>query len=156
MIKKLRIRLIAASMISLLLVLLVIEGIVGILNYRKMVGDADRILEILQENSGRFPHEFSPDRKDDRRLMSPEIPYESRYFSVLLNEQGNVIFTDTRKIVSIDFTDAGKYAAEIWEKAAGYVPEFSDDRHRCLCYRTFIRFCFDGLSVVPYCKTVFG
>ena len=59
MIKKLRIKLIAASMISLLVVLLVIEGIVGILNYRKMVGDADRILDVLEENSGRFPHEFS-------------------------------------------------------------------------------------------------
>ena len=47
MIKKLRIKLIAASMVSLLIVLLVIEGIVGILNYRKMVGDADRILEVL-------------------------------------------------------------------------------------------------------------
>ena len=56
MIKKLRIKLIAASMISLLVVLLVIEGIVGILNYRKMVGDADRILDVLEENSGRFPH----------------------------------------------------------------------------------------------------
>ena len=55
MIKKLRIKLIAASMISLLVVLLVIEGIVGILNYRKMVGDADRILDVLEENSGRFP-----------------------------------------------------------------------------------------------------
>lgn len=119
MIKKLRIKLIAASMVSLLIVLLVIEGIVGILNYRKMVRDADRILEVLGENSGSFPHEFPIDKKGDRRFMSPEIPYESRYFSVLLNEQGNVIFTDTRKTVTIDFTDAEEYALEVWEKQSG-------------------------------------
>ncbi len=119
MIKKLRIKLIAASMVSLLVVLLVIEGIVGILNYRKMVWDADRILEVLEENSGRFPHEFPIDKKDGRRFMSPEIPYESRYFSVLLNEQGNVIFTDTQKTVTVDFTDAGEYALEVWEKQSG-------------------------------------
>lgn len=116
MIKKLRIKLIMASMISLLFVLLVIEGIVGVLNYRKIVRDADRILEVLEKNSGRFPHEFPLDKKDDRHFMSPEIPYESRYFSVLLNEQGNVVFTDTQKIVSVDFTDAGIYAQEVWKK----------------------------------------
>lgn len=126
MIKKLRIKLIAASMVSLLIVLLVIEGIVGILNYRKMVGDADRILEVLGENSGRFPHELPAGKKDSRRFMSPEIPYESRYFSVLLNEQGKVIFTDTKKTVTIDFTDAEEYALEVWEKQSerGFLHEY--------------------------------
>lgn len=49
MIKKLRIKLVAASMVSLFLVLFVIGGIVGIINYKKIVEDADRILEILEE-----------------------------------------------------------------------------------------------------------
>ena len=40
--------------------------------------------------------------KGDRHGISPEIPYESRYFSVLLDEKGEVILTDTSKIVSID------------------------------------------------------
>lgn len=34
--------------------------------------------------------------------MSPEIPYESGFFSVLLDENGNIILTDTSKIASID------------------------------------------------------
>lgn len=42
MIKKLRIKLIAASMLSLFLVLFVIGGIAGVLNYKKIVNDADR------------------------------------------------------------------------------------------------------------------
>ena len=45
MIKKLRIKLIVASMISLFLVLFIIGGIAGVLNYRKIAEDADRILE---------------------------------------------------------------------------------------------------------------
>ena len=141
MIKKLRIKLIAASMISLLVVLLVIEGIVGILNYRKMVGDADRILDVLEENSGRFPHEFPMDMKDGRRFMSPEIPYESRYFSVLLNEQGNVIFTDTQKTVTVDFTDAQEYAREVWEKQSerGFLHEY---RYLCCSYKGETRIMF--------------
>ena len=116
MIKKLRIKLIAASMASLFLVLFVIGGIVGILNYRKIVNDADRILEVLGENAGKFPQKFPGEKKDGRYGMSPELPYESRYFSVLLDENGSIILTDTSKIVSIDTEKAMEYASKLWEK----------------------------------------
>ncbi|MBS6194860.1 MAG: HAMP domain-containing histidine kinase [Clostridiales bacterium] len=116
MIKKLRIKLIAASMASLFLVLFVIGGMVGILNYRKIVRDADRILEILEENAGSFPKMFHGNRKNDQMGMSPEIPYESRYFSVLLDEKGSIILVDTSKTVSIDTEEAIEYASEVWEK----------------------------------------
>ena len=53
MIKKLRIKLIVASMISLFLVLFIIGGIAGVLNYRKIAEDADRILEVLENDSGK-------------------------------------------------------------------------------------------------------
>ena len=49
MIRKLRIKLILASMLSLLLVLTIILGVVGVLNHRKIVQDADSILALLQE-----------------------------------------------------------------------------------------------------------
>ena len=55
MIKKLRKKLVLASMVSLLVVLLIIEGSIGILNYQKIVADADQVLNILKENSGQFP-----------------------------------------------------------------------------------------------------
>lgn len=141
MIKKLRMKLIAASMVSLFLVLLVIEGIVGILNYRKMVRDADRILAVLGENAGSFPHEFPIARKGDRRFLSPEIPFESRYFSVLLNERGDVIFTDTKKTVTIDFADAKAYALEVWKKQSGrgFLHEY---RYLCCSYEGETRIIF--------------
>ena len=47
MIRKLRIKLILASMLSLLLVLTIILGVVGVLNHRKIVQDADSILALL-------------------------------------------------------------------------------------------------------------
>lgn len=59
-------------------------------------------------NAGIFPEMFLENRKEDRLEMSPEIPYESRYFSVLLDEDGNVILTDTSKAI--------EYAFEIFEK----------------------------------------
>lgn len=70
MIKKLRRKLVITSMVSLLLVLTVIEGIVGILSYRKIVTDADRILNILEQNDGRFPRAAHPDDRDNMGRMS--------------------------------------------------------------------------------------
>ncbi len=126
MIKRLRMKLIAASMISLLAVLLVIESIVGVLNYRKIVGETDRILEVLQENNGKFPPKFQEGKKDGRPFLSPELPYESRYFSVLLDLEGEAVFADTGRIAAVDTADAIAYAQAIWEKQSvrGFIDHY--------------------------------
>lgn len=123
MIRKLRMKLIVASMVSLLAVLVVIEGIAGVLNYRRIVTEADRVLQILAENDGRFP-DMEPRRKLDRTKeekkdmlgqMSPELPYESRFFSVFLDTEGNVQTSDIEKVARIDVESAEDYASSIWK-----------------------------------------
>ncbi len=57
MIKKLRIKFIAITMLSLFLVLALILGTINIINYHNIVEDADATLEVLQENQGSFPTE---------------------------------------------------------------------------------------------------
>ena len=116
MIKKLRIKLIATSMVSLFLVLFVIGGIVGIINHKKIVKDADRILDILEENDGTFPRMEPGEKKEGPHGMSAEIPYESRYFSVLFDANGTIILTDTSKIASVDTETAVNYASKVWNK----------------------------------------
>ena len=56
-----------------------------------------------------------PKENDNPRLQSPELPYESRFFSVLLDENGNVLSTDTGKIAAVDSSEAGEYAKDIWQ-----------------------------------------
>lgn len=130
MIKKLRIKLITASMLSLLTVLLIIEGIAGAVSYHRIVSDADRILEILKENDGRFPKEVPPPKKPQgdkiKELMSSEIPYESRYFSVLLDNAGEILETDTGRVARIDTSDAATYAKDVWsgEKRQGFYEKY--------------------------------
>lgn len=116
MIKKLRIKLIAVSMASLFLVLFVIGGAVGALNYRKITDDADWILGVLKENAGTFPKGFTENKKGSRFGRLPEIPYESRYFSVLLDEDGEILSTDTSKTASVDEERAEDYVDEVRKK----------------------------------------
>ena len=55
MIRKLRIKLIISSMVSLFTVLLIVMGTISLLNYRGVIEDADQILGILAENDASFP-----------------------------------------------------------------------------------------------------
>ena len=124
MIRKLRLKFIAAAMLSLSLVLLVILGCVNWMNYRKTVADADAILAVLADNRGMFPQKMFPEAGGPReelpesgrapkREFSAETPYESRFFSVLMTETGETIGADTGKIAAVDRAAAEDYAQEV-------------------------------------------
>lgn len=118
MIKKLRRKFIAACMISLAIVLIVILGGVNLMSYQKVVSDADTVLALLAANKGTFPkmHTGQADKpleKDNLfapRTISPETPYESRFFSVVLDENSRVLETDTDQIAAVDGDAAAAYA----------------------------------------------
>lgn len=123
MMKRLRFKFIAAAMLSVFVVLLVLLGTVNLLNYQKVTQDADHTLGILAENEGRFPdsdihkEENLPKQKqqmpkphEENREMSPELPYESRYFSVTLKEDGTALHTDTGRIAAVNSKKAQTYA----------------------------------------------
>lgn len=143
MIKKLRIKFTALSMLSVIAVLAVILGIVNAVNYRNVVSEADQVLKMLSGNQGRFPeapperarrqdHEKNPGRgrkHGGSPEVSPELPYELRYFSVLLNEEGTNLETDIGKIAAVDVTMAEEYARDA-VKAFGQSGFMGDYRYR--------------------------
>lgn len=142
MIKKLRIKFIILTMVSLVFVLAFIMCGINLLNYRRIVKDADEILSVLTQNDGKFPEIDKQDMNDSEDqipedfilddieqrnpgskrdnfsgIMSPETPYESRYFSVLFDDNKNIVFADTGKIAAINTEEAIDYAYEILEKS---------------------------------------
>lgn len=131
MIQKLRTKLIVASMLSLVLVLTIILGAASVLNYRDITTNADRVLSILQENDGEFPAMMGkkPDKHDAQ--FSPELPYESRYFTVFLKADGTTSAVNTGKIAAVDTETAISYAQDIL--ASGNTSGFLDD-YRYMVY----------------------
>lgn len=130
MIKKLRIKFTVLAMLSVSIVLLVILGTVNVMNYRNVVAEADQVMEMIAGNKGRFPQlppnqnggqnreqsrKTVPDEKHRRKdlsKMSPELPYELRYFSVLLDDAGACLDTDIGRIAAVDASEAEEYARE--------------------------------------------
>ena len=124
MIKKLRKKLIFVSMFSLFIVLFILMSFIGILNYNKLVTDADHVLSILKENNGKFPEKgenMEPPKPQGKLpqknlLFSPELPYESRYFSAVLNTEGDILSVEAGKIATVNEDTIIEYAQEVWEK----------------------------------------
>lgn len=113
-------------MISLLILLVCIVTGMNIFNYNSVVADADATLEFLSGNKGDFPDfdgDFPPMLPPFMRI---ETPYESRYFSVLLDRQGNIFHTDTRSVKAIDSENAKIYGEQAFKtgKERAFLEEY--------------------------------
>ena len=101
--KGLRRRFVLSAMVSFLLVLTVIIAGINVLNYCKVVKEADFLLQLMSENRGGF---HTGPGAPDLRLppsLSPEIPFESRYFTVTLDAvSGETLEVNTSRIAAID------------------------------------------------------
>ncbi|MCR5522779.1 MAG: HAMP domain-containing histidine kinase [Clostridia bacterium] len=138
MIKKLKKRFVLLSVGSIFLLLAVIVTGINTLNYRTVVRQADDTLAYLTENSGETfnpdgnsvpldtPDSNAPQKPDrgfpKNRMpkpsginggifnkLSPETPYESRFFTVTVDENGNKN-AELSNIVSVDENTAAEYA----------------------------------------------
>ena len=140
MIKRLRRKFIILSMLSVTLVLVVLIASINVFNFRKVVRNSDEVLEMLIENKGAFPDEEQPEgRPPEERgdgdgngggrrggQMSPEMKYETRFFKVVLDNDGNVLSTDTGKIASVDSSEAAELAGEVFSsgKTSGFKGDY--------------------------------
>lgn len=132
MIKKLRFKFILLSVMALFVLLLAILAGMNITNYHSIITEADQTLAILAKNKGTFPDFRAKNKKSfPPNMLSPEAPYELRYFSVLLDENGEMPHADMGKIKAVDTQQAIDYASQIVSsgKSKGFV-----ENYRFLCY----------------------
>ena len=125
MIKKLRRKFILIAMCSMIFVLGTIVTVINVLNYQKTDNYSNRIISLLTDNEGGFPKDF-PVRPNQGDGMTPETPFEARFFSVMLDEQGDVVFSDVRQIAAITPQTAEKYAKNLYSdgKTAGMYDDY--------------------------------
>lgn len=135
MIKNLRKKFTIVAMSSMFVVLAAIISIFNAVNYVHLIGNMDDVLHMIEENGGRYPSPEAPGNEPkkmereqekppmgEREHISPEAPYQTRYFSVRMNEQGEVLSSDLHNIAAVSEEEAKQYAAEIFssQKAKGF------------------------------------
>ena len=112
MIKKLRIKFIMLSAASLLLLLVIIVASSNIINYNELVKDADRLIDVFADNDGRMIGK----KRMERRPIPPEAIYGSRFFSVVVSPDDEIIAVNKDNIATVDEKQAGEYALLVLKK----------------------------------------
>lgn len=146
MIRNLRKKFILVAMLSTLVVLAAIMGVVNISNYKEVLDRADEMTTLLEKNNGKFPEEPKTDGEEvpqkpdgntegdmigenndqqvppeksenDREHFSVETPFETRYFTVTMDEKGEVTDCDLDHIAAVDEDTAEEYAKNVSGKS---------------------------------------
>ncbi len=132
MIKKLRIKFIIISMVSILIVLSIIITGINVSNYVNVSNQADSVLKELFENGGQFekpePFNFNGERPSgnnfqDMEKRNPEFRFETRFFSVkIINNETYEVHLDNINAVTTE-TEAINYAKKAINKSSkkGYI-----------------------------------
>ena len=147
MIKKLQKRFIIISVIVICTVFTLIFIIAYTINAYSVTRTLNSLTDILSENNGSFP-EFSENmppitqfpNNTSPNLFNQETPFSTRFFTVWLNDNRDIIATNTMSISSVTEEDAEKYARDVINKdeERGWI-----DDYRYKIYDTSI-----GYSVV--------
>lgn len=122
MIKSLRRKFIAIAMCSITLVLAAIMIGINVASYLDICKTADERIALISGNSGIFPDDF----RFGHKPLSPEAPFDTRYFTVTLSEDGTVLQINTGKIAETSTSDASAYATSLWSrhKTKGFIGNY--------------------------------
>ena len=139
MIKKLRKKVILLTMTSVFALLAVVVAGMNLINYGNVVATADEVLQFLTGDGGKMAEDRGEgglgwqqeggnrqDRATDSdlplfgkpwrmpRRINDETAYESRFFFVVLDNDGGLIVVDTGRVAAVDSEEAVSMAREVF------------------------------------------
>lgn len=146
MIKKLQHKFILISVLTIFAVMTIILCIGNFILYKNINDRQNNLLNILIDNGGYFPKriddakiknndeqppfweqnkDFEKPRKSYFKI-SPEAPYENRFFSAVFSDNGNLISINTDFISAISTTQATDMSQSVYKsnKLTGYLGNY--------------------------------
>lgn len=136
MIKKLKRKIIILATISMLILMTVLISVMNLINFSTVTREADNVLSVVSNPDLPFHDQAmgvggkpKPKKEMNDFLlpgMSPEVPYESRFFTVKLSPEGELLEIDVERIISVDEETIQKYVSQAMAKSAdrGFVGSF--------------------------------
>lgn len=145
MINRLKRKFTVLATVLMFALMTVLVGIMNVINYSVVVKDSDATADMLFHIESPMPDgEPTPDgtpspdtgtrpdadkKKPDFKTpdgISPEVPYEARFFIVTVNADGGMESTDFSKILTVDDTTVNDYVKKALasKKEKGFVEQF--------------------------------
>lgn len=123
MIKKLQRKFVVIAMLSILLVMIVLVSSINIINFLNIDKECNNLLNLLVRYSGVFPAVDTIYKDEMRGLkISVETRFQTRYFTILTDEEGTVLETNLGQIAAVSEEEAIWYAQRVLRrrKSDGY------------------------------------
>lgn len=117
MLRRMSWRFIGAAMAAITAVVLVLLCCLNVWNYRSVVGQLDRTLEVLSQAGGLWPdfalRQMEPPPEGGGGPFTGEMPYMIRFFAVHYDGSGALAGVDHDFIASVSEDEAAAYAASV-------------------------------------------
>ncbi len=142
MIKRLQRKFVLIVAVCLLIVEVLIIGVINFLNIRSVNSENDNLMQMIIENDGKIPDFFRRDERDDKmrreRFNVDDLPpklknnfneetrYQTRFFTVDFDPNGEVVRINTGQIAAVDSEQAAEYAKQVIDsgKTEGYTDSY--------------------------------
>lgn len=131
MIHSLRRKMILVSAVSIALVISIIYLAICLFGTLQINNIMDTLTDTISENDGRFPafdrnHSTSHRSPPQMGIITPETRFSTRFFSIWVDEDGNVIREDVASISSITSEQVREYAQEVIKRGneRGWVSDY--------------------------------
>ena len=121
MIHSLRRKMILVSAVSIALVILIVYLAICLFGTLRLNNIMDTLTDTISENDGSFPV-FSRDHFNMHRgslhmgIITPETRFSTRFFSIWIDEDGNITRENVESISSITSKQAREYAQKVLER----------------------------------------
>lgn len=123
MIYKLQRKFIIICTVSVLLVILLVFSTIFALSLYSMNKNLDVLADTVSAGGGKFPAHFPIHKRENPRqnnepsfgFITPETPFATRHFTVLFDENGDLLKSNTDAIYSITDETAVEYANKVKE-----------------------------------------
>lgn len=115
MINKLKKKFLIIGTVFMFILMASLVTAMNLVNYFKVCSEADSVLDVIAKPFSQINGDKKPafDPKDADFFvpsdMSPEVPYESRFFAVRVSSDGEIEQSDLSRIVSVDNESAEYY-----------------------------------------------
>lgn len=134
MIYKLRNNFIKICAVSLFAVLIIIYAIISLMSINQLNASVDALTDTISANDGTFPDDIihddppgygiQPAQASD--FITKETKFNTRFFVVRLDKDGNIIGENIESISSVSAEEADDYALQVIEKgnSKGWISNF--------------------------------
>ena len=110
MIRKLQLRFIIIATAAMLFVLAALTGLVNSSNYQNAVRNVYQYCDFIAKNGGVLPTEANENSSGSEEPdFTAEDTYRLRYFTVFLDDNGNVLKTNLKRIAAVKESDISSF-----------------------------------------------